>query len=64
MDEGIYLSDHKPVMVDNFCEFNLKVVGNNVSKFVSDPVPVVQRIRWDHANVMLYYKIFSLQLAT
>ena len=57
IDEGIYLSDHKPVMVNYLCEFNLTVVGNSVSnsKSVSDPVPVVERFRWDHANVLLHY---------
>ena len=54
MDEGIYLSDHKPVMVNYLREFNLEVVSNKVYKSVSDPVPVVERFRWDHANVMLY----------
>ena len=62
MDEGIYLSDHKLVMVNYLCEFNLEVVGNNVSKSVCDPVSVVDRFRWDHANVMLYYNDNGEQL--
>ena len=62
MDEGIYLSDHKPVMVNYLCEFNLELVRNNVSKSVSDPVPVVERFRRDHANVMLYYNDTGEQL--
>ena len=59
--------------VDFAGKVNLEVVGNNVSKSksVSDPVSVVEKFRWDHANVMLYYndtgkqfRIFCPQLTT
>ena len=49
-------------MVNYLCEFNLEVVGNNVSKFVSFLVAVVERFRWNHANVMLYYNDTGEQL--
>ena len=51
-------------MVNYLCEFNLEVAGNNVSKSKSvfDTVPVVERCRWDHANVMLYYNDTGEQL--
>ena len=62
MDEGVYLSDHKPIVVNYLCEFNVEVVRNNVSKSVCDPVPAVERFRWDHANVMLYYNDTGEQL--
>ena len=42
------------------CNINLEVVRNNVSKSVFDSVPVVERFQWDHANVMLYYNVISV----
>ena len=51
-------------MVNYLYEFNLEVVGNNVSKSksVSDLIPVVERFQWDHANIVLFYNDTGEQL--
>ena len=62
IDKGIYLSDHKPVMMNYLCNINLEVVRNNVYKSDSGSAPVVERFRWDHANGRLIRRSYHSQI--